>query len=66
MKAVQTAVVGVTGYAGAELARLLVHHPRLKGKLPVFAGRVETRIGTGRSSAGGDSSAVADSHGRGR
>ena len=27
---VQTAVVGVTGYAGAELARLLVRHPRLK------------------------------------
>jgi N-acetyl-gamma-glutamyl-phosphate reductase len=33
--------VGVTGYAGAELARLLLHHPRLKGKPPVFAGRVE-------------------------
>jgi N-acetyl-gamma-glutamyl-phosphate reductase len=31
----------VTGYAGAELARLLVHHPRLKGKPPVFAGRVD-------------------------
>jgi len=39
---VQTAVVGVTGYAGAELARLLLHHPRLKGKPPVFAGRVAT------------------------
>jgi N-acetyl-gamma-glutamyl-phosphate reductase len=38
---VQTAVVGVTGYAGAELARLLLHHPRLKGKPPVFAGRVD-------------------------
>jgi N-acetyl-gamma-glutamyl-phosphate reductase len=38
---VQTAVVGVTGYAGAELARLLVRHPRLKAKPPVFAGRVE-------------------------
>jgi len=38
---VQTAVVGVTGYAGAELARLLLRHPRLKGKPPVFAGRVE-------------------------
>jgi N-acetyl-gamma-glutamyl-phosphate reductase len=38
---VQTAVVGVTGYAGAELARLLVHHPRLKNKPPVFAGRVD-------------------------
>lgn len=42
-KAVQTAVVGVTGYAGAELARLLLHHPRLKGKPPVFAGRVDDK-----------------------
>jgi N-acetyl-gamma-glutamyl-phosphate reductase len=42
-KTVQTAVVGVTGYAGAELARLLLHHPRLKGKPPVFAGRVEQK-----------------------
>lgn len=40
---VQTAVVGVTGYAGAELARLLLHHPRLKGKPPVFAGRVDVK-----------------------
>ena len=40
-KTVQTAIVGVTGYAGAELARLLLHHPRLDGKPPVFAGRVE-------------------------
>ncbi|MGO9319111.1 MAG: N-acetyl-gamma-glutamyl-phosphate reductase [Terracidiphilus sp.] len=38
---IQTAVVGVTGYAGAELARLLLRHPRLKGKPPVFAGRVQ-------------------------
>ena len=37
---VQTAVVGVTGYAGEELARLLLRHPHLKGKPPVFAGRV--------------------------
>src|SRR5258708_37058170 len=42
-KAVQTAVVGVTGYAGAELARLLLHHPWLKGKPPVFAGRVDEK-----------------------
>ncbi len=38
---VQTAIVGVTGYAGAELARLLLHHPRLVGTPPVLAGRVE-------------------------
>jgi N-acetyl-gamma-glutamyl-phosphate reductase len=40
---VQTAVVGVTGYAGAELARLLLHHPRLKGRPPVFAGRPDQK-----------------------
>jgi N-acetyl-gamma-glutamyl-phosphate reductase len=43
IETVQTAVVGVTGYAGAELARLLVRHPRLKGKPPVFAGRVDEK-----------------------
>jgi N-acetyl-gamma-glutamyl-phosphate reductase len=42
-KSVQTAVVGVTGYAGAELARLLLHHPRLKSHPPVFAGRVDEK-----------------------
>ncbi|HEV2326326.1 MAG TPA: N-acetyl-gamma-glutamyl-phosphate reductase [Terracidiphilus sp.] len=40
---VQSAVIGVTGYAGAELARLLLRHPRLKGKPPVFAGRVDAK-----------------------
>jgi N-acetyl-gamma-glutamyl-phosphate reductase len=40
---VQTAVVGVRGYAGAELARLLLKHPRLRGTPPVFAGRVEDK-----------------------
>lgn len=40
---VQTGVIGVTGYAGAELARLLLHHPRLKGCPPVFAGRVDEK-----------------------
>ncbi len=42
-KQVQTAVVGVTGYAGAELARLLLHHPRLKDRPPVFAGRMDEK-----------------------
>ena len=37
----QTAIIGVSGYAGAELARLLLHHPRLKGVPPVFAGRMD-------------------------
>ena len=36
---VQTAVMGVSGYAGLELARLLLHHPRLNGTPPVFLGR---------------------------
>jgi len=40
---VQTAVIGVTGYAGAELARLLLRHPRLRGTPPIFAGRVDEK-----------------------
>ena len=35
----QTAVAGVSGYAGMELARLLLHHPALKNEPPVFVGR---------------------------
>jgi N-acetyl-gamma-glutamyl-phosphate reductase len=42
-KAVQTAVIGVTGYAGAELARLLLRHPLLQQTPPIFAGRVDDR-----------------------
>ena len=38
-EAIQTAVAGVSGYAGLELARLLLHHPALKGRPPVFVGR---------------------------
>ncbi len=34
-----TAVMGVSGYAGAELARLLLAHPRLQAEQPVFLGR---------------------------
>jgi N-acetyl-gamma-glutamyl-phosphate reductase len=40
---VQTAVIGVTGYAGAELARILLRHPRLKSTPPVFAGRLDEK-----------------------
>lgn len=36
---IQTAVLGVSGYAGMELARLLLHHPRLKKHAPLFFGR---------------------------
>src|SRR6185437_16285150 len=38
---VQTAILGVSGYAGMELARLLLHHPRLKSRAPVFLGRAD-------------------------
>ena len=33
------AVAGVSGYAGAELARILLRHPRLQGRPPLFLGR---------------------------
>jgi N-acetyl-gamma-glutamyl-phosphate reductase len=33
------AVAGVSGYAGGELARLLLHHPRLREATPTFMGR---------------------------
>ncbi len=33
--------MGVSGYAGMELARLLLHHPRLKGVPPLFLGRAD-------------------------
>jgi N-acetyl-gamma-glutamyl-phosphate reductase len=42
-KTIQTAVAGVTGYAGAELARLLLKHPRLHQTPPIFVGRVDER-----------------------
>jgi N-acetyl-gamma-glutamyl-phosphate reductase len=35
----RTAVAGVSGYAGGELARLLLHHPRLANTPPVFLAR---------------------------
>lgn len=35
----QTAVVGARGYAGQELARLLLAHPRLASVPPIFCGR---------------------------
>jgi N-acetyl-gamma-glutamyl-phosphate reductase len=38
----QIAVMGVSGYAGAELARLLLHHPQLKGQTLLFLGRAES------------------------
>jgi N-acetyl-gamma-glutamyl-phosphate reductase len=64
---VQTAVVGVTGYAGAELARLLLHHPRLKGTPPVFAGRVDEKdVARGGTPLAEIHPWLADSHGSGK
>jgi N-acetyl-gamma-glutamyl-phosphate reductase len=35
----RTAVIGIGGYAGGELARLLLHHPRFSETAPTFFGR---------------------------
>jgi N-acetyl-gamma-glutamyl-phosphate reductase len=43
---VRTAVAGVTGYAGAELARLLLNHPRLTDSAPLFLGRMNAQADT--------------------
>jgi N-acetyl-gamma-glutamyl-phosphate reductase len=41
------AVAGVSGYAGGELARLLLHHPQLHETAPTFLGRAgEAEVGT--------------------
>jgi N-acetyl-gamma-glutamyl-phosphate reductase len=46
VSALRTTVAGVSGYAGGELARLLLHHPRLNGVTPTFLGRAgETEVG---------------------
>ena len=39
-RSLRTAVVGVSGYAGGELARLLLRHPQLTSTPPVFLGRM--------------------------
>lgn len=42
----QIAVAGVSGYAGGELARILLRHPGLAGATPLFLGRAgETATG---------------------
>jgi N-acetyl-gamma-glutamyl-phosphate reductase len=38
-RTLRIAVAGVSGYAGGELARLLLHHPRLHEAAPTFLGR---------------------------
>ncbi len=66
-ESVQTAIVGVTGYSGAELARLLLHHPRLKHKPPVFAGRVDAgEAARGGTPLGEIHPELADSKGSGK
>ncbi len=38
-RAPRTAVAGVSGFVGGELARLLLGHPRFAGQVPLFLGR---------------------------
>ncbi len=45
---VRTAVAGVGGYSGGELARLLLAHPRLQTTPPLFLGRVADEASSGR------------------
>ncbi len=45
---VRTAVAGVGGYAGGELARLLLAHPRLSETKPLFLGRIADGAPGGR------------------
>jgi N-acetyl-gamma-glutamyl-phosphate reductase len=41
------AIAGIGGYAGGELARLLLQHPKLRGSAPVFLGRAgDGEVGT--------------------
>jgi len=45
-RAPRTAIAGVSGYAGGELARLLLRHPRLNVAAPTFLGRAgEVEVG---------------------
>lgn len=44
----RSAVMGVGGYAGGELARLLLAHPRLAASKPLFFGRIADEASTGR------------------
>lgn len=46
---IRVAVAGVSGYAGGELARILLRHPRLSSSPPVLFGRAETGGASGQS-----------------
>jgi len=41
----RVAVAGVSGYAGGELARLLLRHPGMEGTAPIFLGRAGETAG---------------------
>ena len=41
---VKVAILGVSGYAGMELTRLLLHHPRLRKNPPLLLGRGEQPV----------------------
>ncbi len=43
--AINTAIAGIGGYAGGELARLLLAHPRLQQNKPLFLGRIADEQG---------------------
>jgi N-acetyl-gamma-glutamyl-phosphate reductase len=43
-RTLRTAIIGVTGYAGAELARLLLLHPRLAATPPIFLTRASAGL----------------------
>lgn len=45
-RAPKVAVAGVSGYAGGELARLLLRHPGMDGTAPLFLGRAGSETGT--------------------
>ena len=60
--ALKTAVMGVSGYTGAELVRLLVRHPRLQDARPVLMARAESAGGR----IGALHPALEDSAGTGR
>jgi N-acetyl-gamma-glutamyl-phosphate reductase len=40
----RTAIAGISGYAGGELARLLLRHPRLNAATPTFLGRAGEEV----------------------
>ncbi len=42
---INTAIAGIGGYAGGELARLLLAHPRLQHNKPLFLGRIADEHG---------------------